>query len=258
MPPEQKILQSASERESDFLAIAGRYKWTISAASALVALATLSITLLVPDRYVSTAVIFSPDKTYQPPGLAEFIGVVNMPPGLKMSVAILKSRKASERLIGAFNLRQVYGEDDPDELLKLVNRNIAVRDQKDGTIKITVQDRDPVRAANMANALVQILDEILINGQHTSSLGRPSLDTPQKSHSPIVDAIVDLVQTSTNQNGQQLVHRLDDARPPLKPDGPNRILLTLMGALFGLLGALLLAFVREFGMRRPVIGADIN
>ena len=70
---------------------------------------------------------------------------------------MLKSRTVEDGIIDQFDLRKVYGyERYQDTRKKLEGRsNIAAGDE--GIISISVTDRDPKRAANLANAYVEQL-----------------------------------------------------------------------------------------------------
>jgi len=77
-------------------------------------------------------------------------------------LAIIKSRTLLERVVGEFNLAEVYGIPS-SELFKAVDElesNINLRVNEEGTFTIEVTDRDPVRVASMARSIVTILDQI--------------------------------------------------------------------------------------------------
>ncbi len=81
-------------------------------------------------------------------------------------LALLKSRSASERVIKKFDLRNVYEIDDDkpsEDVLKELDNNVNFNVEDEGNVSISVQDKDPNRAAKMANFYVQILNEMSIN-----------------------------------------------------------------------------------------------
>jgi uncharacterized protein involved in exopolysaccharide biosynthesis len=81
-------------------------------------------------------------------------------------LALLKSRSASERVIKKFDLRKVYEIDDDkpfEDVLKELDNNINFNVEDEGNVSISVQDKDPNRAAKMANFYVEILNEMSIN-----------------------------------------------------------------------------------------------
>lgn len=79
-------------------------------------------------------------------------------------LAILESRRMAESLITHFDLRTVYGIDERsmEDALKEFENNYEVEVGEEGSIRISVYDRDPRRAAEMANYTVALLNEISI------------------------------------------------------------------------------------------------
>jgi uncharacterized protein involved in exopolysaccharide biosynthesis len=79
-------------------------------------------------------------------------------------VALMRSDFVTNRVIERFKLLQVYDErhlvDGRKELAKNVQISIG---KKDGLITVEVDDHDPVRAANIANAHVEYLRELTNN-----------------------------------------------------------------------------------------------
>src|SRR5262249_9847233 len=60
--------------------------------------------------------------------------------------AILGSRTVREELMGRFELQKVYGKKSMEQTLKALDRNTKIRMNPDGTIKVSVDDRDPRRS----------------------------------------------------------------------------------------------------------------
>lgn len=80
-------------------------------------------------------------------------------------LTILQSRTSYERIITKFNLRDVYEfeSDDPiEEIIEELDSNIKFQVEDEGNITIKVTDKDPKRAADMANSFVEVLNEISI------------------------------------------------------------------------------------------------
>ncbi|MGB3096715.1 MAG: Wzz/FepE/Etk N-terminal domain-containing protein, partial [Candidatus Deferrimicrobiaceae bacterium] len=84
-------------------------------------------------------------------------GLVGAATGLKnpneLYIGMLQSRTVLDRIIDHFDLMKLYDaeyrEDAREELLDAVE---AESDRKSGIIKVSVEDKDPDRAAAMANA----------------------------------------------------------------------------------------------------------
>ena len=80
-------------------------------------------------------------------------------------LAILKSRSSFERVINQFNLREVYEikKDAPIEnVINELSGNVKFAIQEEGNVTVAVLDRDPRRAAEMANFFIAMLNEISV------------------------------------------------------------------------------------------------
>ena len=72
-------------------------------------------------------------------------------------VGILESRTIADALINRFHLREVYSEKYVQRARKHLARRTTIKAGKDTLIHIQVEDRDPTRAAQLANAYVEEL-----------------------------------------------------------------------------------------------------
>ncbi len=144
-------------------------------------LATL-IAFLVPKRYKSTARLMPPDNQSTSGltmaaaalsgraaglgGIGGLGGIASDLLGLKSTselfVGILRSRTVEDRLIEKFNLRKVYWARRVEDARKeLESKTDISEDRKNGIITLTVTDKDPRRAAAMAQAYVNELDRLV-------------------------------------------------------------------------------------------------
>lgn len=128
------------------------------------------IASLLPKWYTATTVILPPQQQQSAAaaaisqlgalaGLAG--GLANVKSPADQYVALMRSVTASDRIIDQFNLQSLYKaefrEDARRQLKESVRINIG---KKDGLITIEVDDRDPPRAADMANAYVEQLRQM--------------------------------------------------------------------------------------------------
>lgn len=86
--------------------------------------------------------------------------------GIKSSgalfVGILRSRTVGDRLAARFDLRRLYSTRlEEDARNKLADNTAVSEDRKSGILSITVTDRDPRRAAAMAQAYVDELNQLV-------------------------------------------------------------------------------------------------
>jgi capsule polysaccharide export protein KpsE/RkpR len=152
------------------------------------------IAFLIPKRYESTTRLMPPD-TQSGSGMAMMaalagkggMGLSSLAGdllGMKSSGAlfidILRSRTVEDRLIDRFDLRKVYSDRYWQDAREDLAKNTAIsEDRKSGVITITVNDRDPRRATQMAQAYVEELDR-LVAEVSTSSARRERIFIEQR------------------------------------------------------------------------------
>ena len=145
-----------------------------------------TIAFLIPKRYESTTRLMPPDaqSSSSVAIVAAMAGKGNVGLGsswgdllgLKSSGAlftdVLQSRTVQDRIVDRFDLRKAYGDKYWQDARKDLAQYTAVsEDRKSGVVTITVTDRDPQRAAQMAQAYVEELDR-LVTQVSTSSARR--------------------------------------------------------------------------------------
>ena len=158
--------------------------------SAIGLLISLVAALGIPHRFDSTVQLMPPDQqslavsalaafTGRSSGssaLAPLAGLASDLLGQRTSgdlfIGVLRSRTVLTALIAKFDLRKVYGKKLwVDAGKKLVSRTEIKEDKKSGIITITVSDRSPQRAAEMAQEYVDQLNWV-ITQLNTSSAHR--------------------------------------------------------------------------------------
>jgi tyrosine-protein kinase Etk/Wzc len=81
-----------------------------------------------------------------------------------MTIALLKSRSVEDAMIQRFDLMKLYKEKRLSDARKSLENHTSIESNiKDGLIRIEIEDRDPKRASDMANAYV---DEYQKFSQH--------------------------------------------------------------------------------------------
>lgn len=83
--------------------------------------------------------------------------------------ATLKSRTAREHVVDRFGLQDVYRQKSREKTLQILGKRTTVKLSPDGTIALTVDDRDPARAAAMAAAYIEALDRYNIRKRNTQA-----------------------------------------------------------------------------------------
>jgi uncharacterized protein involved in exopolysaccharide biosynthesis len=135
-------------------------------------LAAIVVVFLLPKWYTATAKIMPPQQSQSNAvailgQLGALSGGAGQALGLKnpsdVYVAILKSRTVADSLVKRFDLKSVYDEDYVVEARKELARNSSISSGREGIITIEVEDRDPKRAAEIANAYVVELHGLTVN-----------------------------------------------------------------------------------------------
>lgn len=157
----------------DFLLLVSRNKRFAFGLPLGLGILALVIALLLPKWYSATTKILPPQQSQsnavailgQLGGLAG--GAATQALGLKnpsdIFVAMLKSRTVADKLIERFDLRTSYGEDLLFHARKELARNTLINAGREGVITIEVDDKDPKRAADIANAYVEELRAITLD-----------------------------------------------------------------------------------------------
>jgi tyrosine-protein kinase Etk/Wzc len=133
------------------------------------------VTLLIPNRYKSVARMLPPKQrsggslpsnisqlaqNFLPLGTLSRLGASQDSYNF---LAILQSYTSMERLIKKFNLSEVYDitpRTSIEKTMKELEDYVGFKIEDEGTITITVWDTDPRRAADMANYLIDVLNDI--------------------------------------------------------------------------------------------------
>lgn len=136
----------------------------------LAGLAALGISFVIPPTYTATTTILPPQQ--QQSSAAAILqsfgaagGLASAATGLKnpadQYVAILRSRSIADRLIDRFQLMARYEQEYRLSMYKALEKIADIQAGKDGLITISVDDKDPQFAANLANAYVEELKNLL-------------------------------------------------------------------------------------------------
>jgi uncharacterized protein involved in exopolysaccharide biosynthesis len=116
-------------------------------------------------------------------------------------IGILNSRTLADRMIDRFDLRKVYWLKTYAATRKKLTSRVAFQeDKKSGIIKITVEDRDRMRATAMAQAYVEELDALLMR-VNTSAASRERVFLEQRIaavHTELDNASKDLSEFSSH------------------------------------------------------------
>jgi uncharacterized protein involved in exopolysaccharide biosynthesis len=149
----------------------------------IVAVVALLISFLLPKEYYASTSILPPKQKGLYGGFPEVSSLLRNLPGVSLGggtgvdlynyITILKSRTALERVVQRFDLIKVYEINKPsmEKAVKALKQHLTFKIEEEGSLSIGVTDRDPQRAANMANYLVELLQQfnIELNTRETRS-----------------------------------------------------------------------------------------
>jgi tyrosine-protein kinase Etk/Wzc len=157
---------------TDLLLVLLKWKKVILLFVAAVIVVSVIVSLTLPYKYTATARILPPNEsssTLSP--LSQITGALGgvfgvMPGGLgkttaDLYVGILQSDAVADMIIDRFNLKDYFRRKYRSDLYQTLDNVTRFNvDRKTQIISISVEDKDPKKAADMANAYVDALDQI--------------------------------------------------------------------------------------------------
>lgn len=130
------------------------------------AVISIVISLVLPKWYAAQATIISSGGS-----TSNFLSMLSGIPmgGFGLSalnedisnyIAILETRAVRENVVKKFDLISRYNSKDVEFAMDALSQNVELRVSEEGSLKITVLDKDPVVARDIANELILQLDEV--------------------------------------------------------------------------------------------------
>jgi uncharacterized protein involved in exopolysaccharide biosynthesis len=158
----------------EFLSVIARRKRPFVAFVLGVTLVTSTVTFFLPKWYKATSTVFPAENADLFSGLSGLSSLVSsISPAKKLSAltggseldrftAILKSDRELMGLIEKFDLVRVYDitRYQREKTMKELLSNVDIQQSDEGSLEISVYDKEPQRAADMANYFVTMLNEI--------------------------------------------------------------------------------------------------
>lgn len=146
--------------------VAKLYRRVVIAATLGAGALALLISLLIPNEYTAVTSILTPQQnsslssilTAQLGSIASLGSIAGKDIGLKdpndLYVGMLESRVIEDALVRQFGLAALYHERKASRARKALEKHSTILSTKSGFITIAVRDRDPNRAAAIANQYV--------------------------------------------------------------------------------------------------------
>lgn len=274
----------------DLLIILARHKKIILIVTFGAALLVAGISLLLPNTYTAAAKILPPQSNQsssvnsimlaQLGGLA---GAAGGALGLKdtnaLYIAMLKSRNITEKVARRFDLQKIYDKKTTTDTLKTLEMASSISAGKDGVITVEVDDKDPERAAALANAYIEELNKLMQTFALTeASQRRQFFETQMKpAKDKLTDAEITLDKTPNTSlkymdalrnlkyqeaiceilakqfemakldeaKDSPLIQMLDKATAPEKKSKPKRMLIVIIASALAFFLSIIWAFFRE-------------
>jgi tyrosine-protein kinase Etk/Wzc len=170
-----EILES-EEKETinllDYLLVIAKHRRMIFWVTVTAFVLSVIVSLLLPKIFSSTARIIPPpqDQGMMAAMLGQVGGLAGLAGGMlgggttgDLYVGMLRSEAVKDVIIDKFKLMDVYKKDYRIDTYEALDDRASIElGKKDGIISITVEDKDPKRAADMANAYVDELEKLSV------------------------------------------------------------------------------------------------
>src|SRR5579864_8771838 len=162
----------------DFLLVVSESRRTIAICMLVFFALGVAISILVKPTFSATSIILPPQ---QGQSLATMMGQLNalvsltggglggssaLKTPVDMYIGMLESRTIADHLISRFHLQDLYKTRKMEDTRRVLKSNTRFLTGKDGLIHIIVDDNDPNRASEMANAYV---DELYAMNSHLAT-----------------------------------------------------------------------------------------
>ena len=132
----------------------------------IVAFISLIISLLLPKWYASKAVVLSSGagkfnflSSISPIPVANF-GLSTINEDINNFIAILQSRTVKEYMVNKFNLVERYNQRDIEYAMEAFEEKLELEVTEEGTLEISIIDKDPIVAKQMVSEALIMLDQI--------------------------------------------------------------------------------------------------
>jgi uncharacterized protein involved in exopolysaccharide biosynthesis len=262
---------------ADYLCIISKHRRMIFWICTITVITTAVISMFLPEMFAASVSVAPPMDSFQRESLLSgglsaaknqmLRQVMDVTSISGMYVGILRSRSVADALIERFDLNKVYKVKHGFAVARQVLRGrTAIQVGDEGIVTVTVQDRDPCRAANLANAYVEELDrrnKQLFVGQATNKKiflenrlieikqELSQIDSMLSRDAKIKEVLFELLTKEyeiakiEEAKSMPTIQVLDRAEPPEKKYKPNIKRMIVLAGVLGLFGSVLAAFVHE-------------
>jgi capsular polysaccharide biosynthesis protein len=166
--PAENASQATTSSLPPVIRVAIKRKKLVGIATLTIVALASAVALLLPSRYTATTVILPPQQgssagaamMAQLSSLSAMAGAGAGALGIKnpndLQVALLKSRSVEDAMVARFHLQSLYHARYLSSARKRWEKKTSIDNGlKDGLIRLSVTDRDPQSAADLANGWVE-------------------------------------------------------------------------------------------------------
>lgn len=152
----------------DLLIVLAQRKRVILLSVLIFGIGATVIALVTPPTFTATAVIMPPQQASSTAAallgqLGGIAGIAGQSMGIKnpsdIYIGLLSSRTVMDKLVTQHSLKEVYEVTTLTDARRKLSKHSSFNAAKYSMIHISVEDRDPKRAADLANAYVECLQE---------------------------------------------------------------------------------------------------
>lgn len=156
-----------TERSAADLVLAWRkliYRATLTAA-----IVSVVVSLLMPNWYEATSTCMPPEEGESRGGLLSMFsqvgmdfgaaGLLSATPQTDSMIGVLKSRRVRGQVVDRFDLTTVYRAKTREHAINDLGGHLIADTTPEGFVEVRVEDRDKERAAALANAFMEFLDD---------------------------------------------------------------------------------------------------
>jgi uncharacterized protein involved in exopolysaccharide biosynthesis len=199
----------------DYLEILAKRKLMIIGITAAVTIITALYSLTLPNIYTAKAKVLPPQQSSGGLSAAMMTGALAAMGGdlmgesknTKLYSEILKIESLRNPIIERFKLKEVYKAKYLQDVYKKMNTNVIIQSGKEGIISISVDDKDPKRAADLANAHVDELRKLSARLTMTGAT-----DSREFLERRVAETKKELTVAETNLKTFQSKHKILDAQ----------------------------------------------
>lgn len=162
----------------DLMLVIAKHNRFIIRLTVVVAILAVAGALLMANRYTAVAVIMPPQQSTSTASalLGQLGGLAGNALGGKnpsdLYVGMLKSRSVADAMIQRFKLMDLYHAQKMDTVRGALGAATVISVNKDNSIRVEYTDKDPKRAAEIANAYIEELNGLLRRVAASDALDR--------------------------------------------------------------------------------------